>query len=299
MNYIYCLVGISGSGKTTLAREMIKYLDAVIISRDQMRNHLFGYTEETVHNYYLRDDVARKEKIITKHQDRLIESVLDDGVDVILDNTHLKLSYINELKKFGVPIRFTLVDTDFETALERDQARLRHVGEDVIRRQFEQLEHLKKVFDFKEWWPEDETIEQDTTLFDAVIFDIDSTLALNTSGRSPYNWKEVGKDEVNPPVLETYRALQMYGLKMVICSGRDSICRPETEKWLSDNKIVYHELHMRPQGDQRKDAIVKEEFWRDISTRYNIRAMFDDRLSVINHARRLGFVVFDCAGNTF
>src|SRR5690349_15440605 len=150
MNYIYCLVGISGSGKTTLAREMIKYLDAVIISRDQLRKHLFGYTEETVHNYYQLDDVARREKIVTKHQDRLIQSVLDDGIDVILDNTHLKLSYINELKKFGVPIRFTLVDTDFETALERDQARVRHVGEDVIRRQFEQLEHLKKVFDRSE-----------------------------------------------------------------------------------------------------------------------------------------------------
>lgn len=299
---IYALIGISASGKSTLARTMVRYMNSVVISRDSLREMLFGYTPETIKAYYDRDDVGAMEKVISEYQDKLIKDTLASGRSVILDNTHLRLKYINQLKEYGVSIKFVLVDTDFETAMERDASRERSVGEDVLRKQFEELEHLKKVFDFKDYEPTPVIPiiqERGRDVWNTFIFDMDGTLALNKSGRSPYDWKRVGEDEVNDPIAKAARALSEYGYKIIICSGRDESCRHETEDWLMKHEIPYRELRMRPKGDMRKDAVVKEEMYRDIIKDYRIIAMFDDRNQVVNHARTLGFTVFQVQDGNF
>lgn len=298
---IYVLIGPSACGKSTLAQQMVRYeKDMVIVNRHSIREMIFGFTPETIHLYYRFPDLGKNEKLVSEYQDMLIKTSLAAGQRVILDNTHLRLKYINELKKYEVPLTFILVETDFDTALNRDTMRARQVGETVIRKQFAELEELKKVFDFKDWTPPAiSPIVQSNENQTAFVFDLDGTLALNNSGRSPFDWKRVGEDDVNKNVKKVLFSLGDFGYKIILCSGRDEVCRPETEEWLDRNGIGYRELLMRPKGDMRKDSVVKEEMWRDLVTRYNILGMFDDRKQVIDHARKHGFTVFDVAGNTF
>lgn len=298
---IYAMIGISGSGKTTLARTMVRYMNTVIIGRDPLRELLFGYTPETIGAYYDLPEFVKLEKVVSNQQDALVRAALSEGKSVILDNTHLKASYLNDLKKYEVPIKYVLVDADLAEAIQRDGLRSRSVGVDVIKKQHQQLEHLKKSFDFKDYVPApvEPIVQKDThKKHDTIIFDIDGTLAINTT-RSPYDYSRVIEDTINMPVYLSLEAFRMFGFKILICSGRDEMCRPDTEEWLRQNQIPYEILYMRKNKDQRKDYVVKEEFWHEIIKDYHIVAMVDDRLQVINHARKLGFTVFDVAGHTF
>lgn len=297
---IYCLIGTPAAGKTTLAETMVRYMNAVIISRDKLREMLYGYKPENMKAYWDREDVNDLEKGVNGFQDALIKQTLKAGKDIILDNTHLRLKYINDLKKYNQPLKFILVETDYETALERDAARVRSVGSDVLLKMFQELEHLKKTFDFKDWTPPVvEPIVSDDTKPHAFVFDLDGTLALNNGKRSPYDWKRVGEDDVNLPVKTVLNALSGYGWHIILCSGRDGVCKPETQEWLDKHEIDYDRLFMREKGDQRKDYIIKEELWREISEHYHIVAMFDDRNQVVDHGRKLGFPVFQVQEGDF
>lgn len=301
MSTIYALVGISGSGKTTTARTMVRYMNAVIIGRDPLRELLFGYTPETIGAYYDLPDFSTKEALVSKFQDSLINTALSKGQDVILDNTHLKLSYLNDLKKYGVPIKYVLSEVELPEAIIRDASRPRSVGAQVIAKQHMQLKQLKSSFDFADYVPatvEPIIQEQRSAKSDTIIFDIDGTLAIHT-GRSPYDYSKVSTDIVCQPVLASLKAFKEAGYKIIICSGRDEECRVDTERWLFRYHIPYAALYMRKNKDQRKDYVVKEEFWREIIKDHYIVAMVDDRRQVIDHARKLGFTVFDVANNQF
>lgn len=300
---IYLFIGPAGSGKSTLARNMARFLNVVIVGRDHLREMLFGYTPETINAYYSLESLRKDEKIITAYQDTIIKKALNDGKHVFVDNTNLDIKIIEDFKKFNVPLKFILVETDLETAIERDRLRARTVGEDIIKKQFEKLEHLKKTFDFKDWTPEPVggLLGQNHNPANGSVwvFDIDGTLALNTSGRSPFDYASVGKDSVNEPVRKTLEALDATGYDIILCSGREEAFREQTVDWLLDNGITFGSLYMRPTKDFRKDYIVKEEMWRDILKYHNIIAMFDDRTQVVEHARKLGFTVFQVAEGNF
>jgi hypothetical protein len=76
-------------------------------------------------------------------------------------------------------------------------------------------------------------------------------------------------------------------------SGRDAICKPETEQWLKDNNVFYDELHMRKENDMRKDYIIKKELYEAvIKDKYNVVAVFDDRLQVCKLWYELGLPLF-------
>lgn len=305
---IYCLVGISGSGKTTLAHKMAREMktNAVIVSRDSLREMLFGYVPSTIGHYYRlgADDRNICERRVTDLQDQIVKAQLQGDVNVILDNTHLKLKYINQVKAYGVPVNFIKVDCALEDAVERDLCRSlsygRTVGHEVIKQQEKDFKQLCTAFDFARYEPVPvEPIVQNDDLPGAYIFDIDGTLAIN-KGRSPFDWKRVGEDDENTNVACTAKVFNLFtDVEILIVSGRDEVCRPETEEWLSKYNIKCKKLYMRKAGDNRKDSIVKEEFWREIVKENYIIGMFDDRLQVINHARALGFTVFDVASNTF
>lgn len=301
---IYCLVGISGSGKSTLARAMVKEIpNSVIVSRDPLREMLFGYTAETIRDYYLREDLNVLEKQVTDVQHRLVRGYLQGDMSVILDNTHLRLKYINEVKAYGFPVEFIRVPCTMSAAVVRDALRasqgFRSVGAEVICRQHAEYENLAKEFDFKPHTPVAvEAIQMNENNPDAYIFDIDGTLAIN-KGRGPFEWHRVGEDDINGSVAAVLSQINESGAFVFVLSGRDSVCRPETTAWLKKYGIQYDDLYMRAKGDNRKDSVVKEEFWRELAEKYNIVALFDDRAQVIGHARSLGLTVFDIANNQF
>lgn len=135
----------------------------------------------------------------------------------------------------------------------------------------------------------------------AVLVDIDGTLALNTGGRPPFDWSRVGEDDPNPPVVELVNLIYNAGTHTVILmSGRDEVCRMQTEMWLSAQRVPYHHLHMRPEKDNRKDSIVKEELYRKhVEGRYEVAFVVDDRNHVVAMWRSLGLSCFQVAEGDF
>jgi len=156
---------------------------------------------------------------------------------------------------------------------------------------FNRMEKFEKFFEKK--------LFNDSKNTKAYIFDIDGTLALNNH-RNPYNYSEAINDKVNECVLNCLNKLKE-NYTIIICSGREANkeCYDITKKWLEKYNIFYNYLYMREDGDKRADYIVKEEMWLKICKDFYIEAMFDDRNQVVNHARNLGFNVFQVAEGDF
>lgn len=133
----------------------------------------------------------------------------------------------------------------------------------------------------------------------AVLVDIDGTLA-HHHGRSPYDWQRVSEDTPNEPVADLVRILDDR-MHIILMSGRDEVCRPQTEAWLKEHLIPYDELYMRPHKDNRKDSVIKRELYeRHVAGRYVVAFVIDDRDQVVRMWRgELGLTVFQCADGDF
>lgn len=293
------LCGISGSGKSTFAATTVqrnpeKY---VIVNRDKIRELLFGYTEESIHEYYNRNDINKLEKQVTKYEDTIIREGLAENKTVIVDATHLSRKYLERFKFWNVPIHIEFFDIDINEAFKRLENRIRKVDASIVNKQYGKYINLKKDLEKN---PIDFTptkIEKNESLYSCYIFDIDGTLA-KMENRSPYEWNKVGEDKVVDWVSTVSKIIEER-IHIIICTGRDEICIEDTEKWLEFNSIPYTELHIRPKGDLRPDWVVKEEMWRSISTKYNILGLFDDRQQVVDRARSLGLKVFQVEHHNF
>jgi len=300
------MVGPSGSGKSTRAKQILDRLEkdkvnAVIISRDKLREMMFGYTESNVSDYYKRETIQQDEWSVTQLQHNLVKQYLAENYVVIIDNTHLKEKYLTDLQKYGVQIQYHVMEEEKVDCIMNDEDRVRRVGKEVIDTQFIQFRELKRHFSFEVFNPEPVPAlynDNDPTKPDAIVFDIDGTLA-HMDGRKPYEWLRVGEDWVDVPVREALYAHQKAGKKIIICTGRDGVCAPQTIQWLGDNDIAFDEIFIRPEKDNRPDWKVKQEMWTEIIKDYHIEAMYDDRDQVVNHARACGFKVYQVAEGNF
>lgn len=143
--HILILSGISGSGKTTEAQKLCLTEHYIRVNRDDLREMLFGYTPGTISYYYEEPGIQYREALVSAVSDKIIREGLKAKRSIIIDNTNLKQKYLKEFKKYGVPIRYQLIDVDLETAIERDSLRIRNVGRSIIEKQHQSLEVLKKL----------------------------------------------------------------------------------------------------------------------------------------------------------
>jgi|SRR5690349_17850093 len=302
MKKIIVTVGISGSGKSTFAHEQWKAnpQTTIIINRDSIRNLLFSYTDETIGDYYKRADLNQLEKIVTKYEDTLINEALCEDKTVVVDATHLEKKYLDRFKFWNVPIRYEYFEIDVNTAILRDSKRIRSVGAEVIKKQYGKFLNLQREGDFK---PVE--FKNDYSKPDCWVFDIDNTIA-HKGDRNPFDWKNVGEDTLDLAVSDLFFIMNReyrYGTNetVIFCSGRDEVCREETEEWLKKHlgKFNDYKLLMRKQGDYRPDDIVKEELWRKIAEDYYITALIDDRNSVCRRGRALGLKVMQVEYGNF
>lgn len=137
----------------------------------------------------------------------------------------------------------------------------------------------------------------------AVIVDVDGTLAHRSNrpgARQFFDWHRVGEDTPDERIVELVDILAQR-LHVIVMSGRDEACRPETVAWLDKHLARYDELHMRPHRDNRKDAIVKRELYEQhVAGRYDVRWVIDDRDQVVRMWRdELGLTVLQCADGDF
>src|SRR3954453_13638214 len=286
--------GLPASGKTTFARKLQPR--GVRVNRDDLRRMLHGerlYTQ-------------RAEGQVTHAQRAAVEALLRAHADVIVDDTNLRNKTVREWAELAARHGATFEVHDFtdvplEECIRRDADRdpPDRVGEEAIRRMHKRY-LAGKTLPLPVPWVQPggpgEVYRPDPELPAAILVDIDGTVAL-MNGRSPYDWSRVGSDLPNQPVIDAVRAMHAAGNTIVFCSGRDAVCRPETEAWLDLYVgVPYESLFTRPEGDSRKDAVVKREiFDNEIRDRWRIVGVFDDRQQVVRMWRALGLTVFQVA----
>ncbi|MVM41653.1 AAA family ATPase [Spirosoma sp. HMF3257] len=304
MKKVLILSGLSGSGKTTFAQQFCaQNPNWLRINRDDLRRSLLPVSLSDYWETWSDQEKNRIESLVNELQKTAILDGLARGWHMLIDNTNLKLSYINEFRKLlashfdEVEINYKLIDVSLEECIQRDQNRPDSVGEEVIRKQAERLTVLKKKFKFKpEFLTRNPVFQraQDESLPRCVLVDIDGTVAKMVDrthgGRSPFDWHRVGEDVPKWPIINLVKALQASGYAIVFFSGRDAVCRPETIAWINQHffwqSVDYH-LFMRPQNDSRKDSTIKQElFERHILGRYYVELVVDDRQQVVDMWRR-------------
>lgn len=138
----------------------------------------------------------------------------------------------------------------------------------------------------------------DPALPNVVIFDMDGTLSL-LGGRNPYDASRCDRDPVHTPVLMVADTLSL-NYPIIVVSARYEKVRPQTKIWLEHVGLRYLELLMRKDGDNRGDALVKAEIYRDdIAPRFNVQCVFDDRSRVVAMWRWFGVPCFQVAEGDF
>ena len=279
--------GLPASGKTTWAKEQVSKSSGLtaIVCRDDIRNMLWN----GMHSKSL-------EKMVKSTRNHLICSLLESGRNVIVADTNFG-NNINDItalvedwsakndKRVEVCVK-SFTDVPLSVCIERDKKRANPVGESVIRRFYNDF--LRKDI---------EPMKQDTNLPKAIICDIDGTLA--HMDRGPFEWHRVGEDRVDENVKDL---ISRYNTthKILIVSGRDSVCRDLTAEWLDKHQIVYNGLYMRPEGDNRKDSIIKEEIFNNfIKDKFYVDFVLDDRNSVVDFWRSIGLKCFQVAEGDF
>lgn len=132
----------------------------------------------------------------------------------------------------------------------------------------------------------------------AFICDMDGTLSL-FNGRGPFDYDRCDTDLPNTPIIEIARIMAQHYTLLVV-SGREETCRVKTRAWLHQQYVFPHKIFMRPKGDYRKDAVIKQEiFDREIKDLYDIWFVLDDRDQVVNLWRSLGLTCLQVADGKF
>lgn len=277
---VYMTKGLPGSGKSTWAKTKVGDGQTVIVSNDDLRVMFNNKLWQT--NSKIRD---KTEKFVAKAKNALIELALENHLDVIVDATHLSPKYETQLREL-VGNRADIIIKDFtdvplETCIENDLKRPNSVGSKVIMDMYERS--LKKV-----QAPEREVIEFDHNLPNAIMVDVDGTLA-NIDWRDPYDASRCDEDGVYGEIVYLVNNMYLDGNVVIIMSGRMDTYQEPTKKWLANNQVRYDKLYMRQAGDYRKDSIIKKEiFDNHIRGKYNITFVLDDRNQVVDMWRSIG-----------
>lgn len=270
-NKLLVLKGLPASGKSTYAKKLEEQ-GYIRVNKDDIRidERLFpeGYNFKN----------KSHEKRVVRERNRIVTEALEAGKDVVVDDTNLNPVHIKDLanigKKFDVifEVNDSFLDVPLNVCIERDKGREGMVGESVIRSMYHQW--LKK---------QASTLTYNPALPMVVICDIDGTLAHMNGKRSPFDWAKVGQDEVDAGVAHLLDAISCIGYaKVFLFSGRNEVCRPETEAWLERHDIDYDALYMRP-GEQNDldDRIIKENMLKEhVIGQYNVLFVVDDRPKV-------------------
>jgi predicted kinase len=291
--------GLPGSGKSTWAKEHVSKNTNQWkrVNKDDLRAML----DDSVHS-------KGNENFVINVRDQIILAALEAGKHVIVDDTNFHPKHEKRLRELAAvhDAHFEIkdfTDVPLEVCIDRDRKRPNSVGEAVIRNMHN--ENLKpkasaKVHTY---------LEQDQTLPKAILVDIDGTMAM-MAGRGPFEWHRVGEDLPHDPVLFLLKYFLLGNRKehewedkqvsLIVLSGRDAVCRDETTEWLHRHGIFFTELLMRPEKDNRKDNIVKEEIFRNnIHGKYNVQFVLDDRDQVVQMWREIGLPCFQVAPGAF
>jgi predicted kinase len=291
------LVGIPASGKSTYSQDRVRNDSSWSrVNRDDFR-------------FMLKNAPVcepKVEKIISKLMYASIDALLAKNLNVIVDNTHLKAKYINELIAYvehRADVHFRIFDISLDKALERDSKRTKKVGEQVIKKMYVEYKDLIDSYLFQNQSKKKFVFidpPYNPALPDIVMFDIDGTLAHMNGKRGPFDWKRTDIDDPDRTVVNTFKDHMTLGHRIFVLSGRSDEGREPTEQWLDFYGLKYEKLLMRKKDDFRADNIVKEEIYNHyIKGKYNVKVIYDDRQQVVDMWRSLGLKVYQVEKGDF
>lgn len=286
MSKVVICRGIPASGKSTYAKKLVEKGGWTRVNKDDLRSMLHNGKHSNT-----------REKQVLKVRDSIIIQALRAGQNVVVDDTNLALKHIERIAEVVEAqaeiddAKYTWEVKDFNIglheAIKRDVGRQGAVGEKVIRQMW--LQYIRPTL----------KVEQDTNLPDAVIFDMDGTLAL-LNGRNPYDASGCEYDLLNNVVFDALRRYQNDGYKIIIFSGRKDTYLAETDRWLTKNGIKPDLFAMRKADDNRDDATLKEELFREhVLGKFFVEVVYDDRNRVVDMWRDLGLNVFQVNEGNF
>lgn len=297
--------GLPGCGKTTEAERVLAEAAPGTLARcnrDTYRQMLHGRPHHG-------DRACEDQVTIAQHA--AIERLLRAGVDVLVDDTNLRVRNLRNLAEIawrcGADFEVRdFTDVPLEDCIRRDAQRSghAHVGEDVVRALYRKFLAGREL-PLPVPQPTDRLTGRpyvpDLTKPAAVMVDVDGTVALHDGVRDPYDTSLYHLDLPNTPVITAVNAMFLTGHEVLFCSGRDEDFRDVTEKWLAEHVRIPHAgLFMRPAGDRRRDDVVKLElFDAHIRDRFAVKCVFDDRDRVVQGWRSIGLTVLQCADGAF
>lgn len=293
-------IGIPGCGKTTWKNQFISgNPEFISIERDDLRMTHLG---KEMGDY-------QEEMLITKISDGIAFNALCHGKSVIFSNTNTNLKNLKaEIEKWTeyADIEFVLFDVPVEECKRRNSLRDRKVPDFIIDKMATSLENLKANFDFAPIPKKPKMFDytKENLLEDGYIFDLDGTLcwinhASEETSRGWYDYEKVKYDLIDIPVFEVMRALKNSGFKIVFLTGRYDVCRKETTDWIKDNLNIDNPiLYMKPNNTESDVVFKKRIYKQEISKKWNILAVFEDRQKVVDMWREIGVKVFQCEKTT-
>lgn len=294
MKELILTVGASCSGKTTWAEEIIRNSsDWVNLNRDEVRFNTFTKGERSWIKYKFNN---KNEKRVTSIIDSFAVDAVAQGCNIIVSDTNLNLKTRNKWKAFaeqhGYKYSEKVFPIEWEEARKRNQQREGGISESVLWSQYLRMnEYLGR-----------RTYQGTPNKPNAVIVDLDGTIADMDGIRKPFEWDKVGQDKPKLFVINMLEGLMEQGITPVFLSGRDGCCQEDTYDWIYRN-IMDTDFHlfMREPNDSRKDKIVKEEiFWKYVANNFNVVGAIDDRASVLQLWRELGIKnIIDVSGDRY
>ena len=134
--------GVPGSGKSTSAKEYVA-LGYKKVGKDELRHMINGYSLDN-----------SDENMIHSIQSSIIKTFMKNGKNIVIDNTHCKQSYVNDIEKlvsvqqlwmnvegidYEYKVRQIVFDVPLQVCIDRNALRENPVPEEVIRKMFKQL----------------------------------------------------------------------------------------------------------------------------------------------------------------
>ena len=283
---ILCYRGPQASGKTTAAIKLIQQdFSFRRVERDVIREMLFGrrWTGGKSHD----EDLVTAVKFHTMH------AIIQAGKNLVISDMNLNEKDLRDVREFAeaynqlgynitVEVDDSFMRVPLDELLRRDKERGNLVGAAVITRTYRK--HIG--------WPSRyiEPREQNQELPKCIVVDVDGTITKEPhASRRPYDWKKVGLDEPNSPVIEIVKALAS-NFTIVFVSGRSDVCRKETIEWINEKfswSSDNYWLFMRNATDFRPDTEVKKDLYEKfVFPCFYVVSVFDDRNSVVDMARK-------------
>lgn len=154
MGKIVILRGVSGSGKSTYAQKLHDEQGYDIVSRDAMRLKLLG--ADGLEKYFEHGMDYFLEEYITTKETRKLVGLIRKGHNVVIDNTHIKLAYIQSLVNLFSDLDVCPADVSIEefvvtreVARERcDKRDKKPISDTVLNRQLSEFKPGVTINDF-------------------------------------------------------------------------------------------------------------------------------------------------------